>query len=173
MSYMFFNEEEMRLVQAICERLIPSESDSPGAKEAQAHVYIDNVLAGYFHHLQKYYRQRLQDFDRLSVQWYGAPFTQLPANCQDEMLRRIELGQAGEEAEKMKTFFEVIYEHTIEGTFGDPIYGGNRDFVGWKMIGFPGAQWGYSSDQMQPGYDSRQIEILSVADLVRKRKEAQ
>jgi len=62
-------------------------------------------------------------------------------------------------------FFRIVREHTIQGFFGDPAYGGNRDTVGWKLVGFPGAQWGYSLEQMQPGVDSRSIPILTVKDL--------
>jgi gluconate 2-dehydrogenase gamma chain len=172
MSNMFLNDEEMSLVQAICGRLIPSEPDSPGAKEARAFVYIDRVLAGYFSQLQKYYRQRLQDVNRLSIQKYGAEFTQLAINQQDEMLYSMDQSQVGLDSTNMKMFFDVIYEQTIEGTFGDPMYGGNQDFVGWKLIGFPGAQWGYTSEQMKLGYDSSQITILSVTDLLQNHKKA-
>ncbi|WP_424768167.1 gluconate 2-dehydrogenase subunit 3 family protein [Paenibacillus sp. sgz302251] len=172
MSNMFFNEEEMSLVQAICSRLIPSEPNSPGAAEAHAHVYIDRALAGYFSHLQKYYRQRLQDFNDLAVRLYGAEFVGLSPDKQDDLLHKIELLQLSEDGENMRIFFEVIYEHTIEGTFGDPMYGGNRDFAGWKMIGFPGAHWGYTGEQMSLGYDSSQIEVLSVSDLLQRHKEA-
>jgi gluconate 2-dehydrogenase gamma chain len=171
MSSLYLNEEELALVEAICSRLIPSEPGSPGAKEAEAHIYIDHALGGYFSHLQKYYRQRLQDFSRLAVTLYGAEFHQLSSGDQDDLLRRIEQSEVGEQSETMKLFFEVIYEHTIEGAFGDPLYGGNRDFTGWKLIGFPGAQWGYTSGQMQLNYDSKQIEVLSVTDLLRKHKE--
>jgi gluconate 2-dehydrogenase gamma chain len=173
MSNMFLNNEEMSLVQAICNRLIPSEPDSPGAKEARADVYIDRVLGGYFIHLQKFYRQRLQDMNRLSIQKYGVEFTELAINHQDEMLHNMDQSQAGPDSANMKLFFDIIYEQTIEGTFGDPMYGGNQDFVGWKLIGFPGAQWGYTSEQMKLGYDSRQIPILSVSELLQKHKEAE
>ena len=62
-------------------------------------------------------------------------------------------------------FFRIVREHTVQGFFGDPAYGGNRDTVGWKLVGFPGAQWGYTSEQMLPGVDSRTIPILTVKDL--------
>ncbi len=64
-----------------------------------------------------------------------------------------------------RNFFAVVYEHTLEGTFGDPLYGGNRDAVGWKLVGFPGAQWGYTAEQMQLGYDAKQMKVLTLADL--------
>jgi gluconate 2-dehydrogenase gamma chain len=42
-----------------------------------------------------------------------------------------------------KVFFETILANTTEGFFADPIYGGNRDMAGWKLIGFPGARYDY------------------------------
>jgi len=44
---------------------------------------------------------------------------------------------------KGKAFFDLLLQNTIEGFFSDPIYGGNRDMVGWKLIGFPGARYDY------------------------------
>ncbi len=170
MSGMFFNEEEMSMLQAICGRLIPGAPGSPGAMEAKAWVYIDRALAGYFSHLQKWYRQRLMDMNKLSVQEYGKEFVQLAPVLQDDLLRRMENAELGENAENMKIFFQVLLEQTVEGMFGDPMYGGNHDFAGWKMIGFPGAQWGYTPEQMQMGYDSSRIGILSVSDLLERKK---
>ena len=66
-------------------------------------------------------------------------------------------------------FFAIVREHTIQGMFCDPLYGGNRDFTGWKLIGFPGAQWGYTAEQMREGFDATTIPILSLSDLQRTR----
>jgi gluconate 2-dehydrogenase gamma chain len=64
--------------------------------------------------------------------------------------------------------FAVIREHTVEGYFCDPIYGGNRNTVGWKLVGFPGAQWGYTAEQMKPGFDASTIVIKTLSDLRRE-----
>jgi gluconate 2-dehydrogenase gamma chain len=61
-----------------------------------------------------------------------------------------------------------VREHTVEGFFCDPAYGGNRDAVGWRLVGFPGAQWGYTAEQMAPGFDGRTIPIMTLADLRRR-----
>jgi gluconate 2-dehydrogenase gamma chain len=93
---------------------------------------------------------------------------------QDEFLRSIEgaLEQRSVEGAlrddqpgRLSQFFAVVYEHTLEGTFGDPIYGGNRDALGWKMVGFPGAQWAYTAEQMRPGFDAGQMNIATLGDL--------
>jgi gluconate 2-dehydrogenase gamma chain len=66
--------------------------------------------------------------------------------------------------------FAAVREHTIEGMFCDPMYGGNRNFVGWRLVGFPGAQWGYSDKQTKAGFDATTIPIKSLADLRRERQ---
>ena len=63
--------------------------------------------------------------------------------------------------------FAVAREHTIEGLFCDPAYGGNRNTVGWRLVGFPGVQWGYTAEQMKEGFDGRVIPIRTLADLRR------
>ena len=68
--------------------------------------------------------------------------------------------------------FAAVREHTIEGMFCDPLYGGNRNFAGWRLVGFPGAQWGYSADQAKAGFDATTIPIKGLADLRRERRSA-
>ncbi|PLR81263.1 gluconate 2-dehydrogenase subunit 3 family protein [Bacillus sp. V33-4] len=173
-AYMYLNQEEARTIEAIASRFIPSEENSPGAKEAGAVIFIDRSLSGFYSHLQTFYRKGLAIFEQFCEKKFGKEFIELSSEQQDSVLLdidnlRAELATAVSEIEEdellLVQFFSVVYEHTIEGTFGDPIYGGNRDGVGWKMIGFPGAQWGYSPEQMQLGYDSKQIEIKSLADI--------
>jgi hypothetical protein len=50
---------------------------------------------------------------------------------------------------------------TIEGMFGDPMYGGNRDLVGWTLIGYPGAQRQYTPEEMQDPNFSRPPQSLA------------
>lgn len=61
--------------------------------------------------------------------------------------------------------FAVVREHTIEGLFCDPVYGGNRGAVGWRLVGFPGVHWGYTAEQMKEGFDGRAIPIRTLSDL--------
>ena len=48
-------------------------------------------------------------------------------------------------------FFNTVRTHTIEGTFSDPYYGGNRDFVGWALLGYPGVRIASSADDVSQG----------------------
>ncbi|CAA9554446.1 MAG: Gluconate 2-dehydrogenase, membrane-bound, gamma subunit [uncultured Thermomicrobiales bacterium] len=45
-----------------------------------------------------------------------------------------------------RAFFTLLRNYTIAGYFSDPVQGGNRDMVGWKMIGFPGAHISYFNE---------------------------
>ena len=77
-------------------------------------------------------------------------------------------GRSGEvDLGLLRSLFAVIREHAIEGYFCDPVYGGNRGTVGWRLVGFPGVQWGYTAEQMRPGFDATQIPIKTLADLRR------
>ena len=162
---MFFNQEEARTVQAMTARLIPGTPDNPGAREADAIVFIDRALAGYVANLQTFYRRGIAAFDALCKERHGQPFHLLNDDQQDGMLRAIEGPGDHEQGDRMAQFFAVVYEHTLEGTFCDPVYGGNRDAVGWRMIGFPGAHWGYTPEQMRLGLDSRTIPVSTLADI--------
>jgi gluconate 2-dehydrogenase gamma chain len=173
-TLIFFNEEEARIIEAIAARIIPGDPGNPGAKEAEAVIYIDRALAGFFSHLQTFYREGIADFDRTSRSRFGCAFVDLDESRQDEFLRSIEgaLEQRSIEgalrdsrAGRLSQFFAVVYQHTLEGTFGDPIYGGNRDAIGWKILGFPGAQWSYTAEQMRLGFDASQINIATLGDL--------
>jgi gluconate 2-dehydrogenase gamma chain len=173
-ALMFFNDLEAITVEAVAARIIPGETDSPGARDARVVVYIDRALAGYSTELQQLYRVGIRALDERCCTRYGAPFRLLGEAQQDEVLTGID-GSAvpahetdttsGTVGDPLVRFFSVIREHTIEGMFCDPVYGGNYDAVGWKLIGFPGAQWGYSAEQMRPGFDAATIPIASLADL--------
>jgi gluconate 2-dehydrogenase gamma chain len=75
---------------------------------------------------------------------YGKTFESISSTAhQDEILQALESGEAGFEDFSSKVFFEMLLANTIEGYFGDPMYGGNRNKVGWRLVGFPGAAAAY------------------------------
>ena len=163
----FFSEPEAQTIGAIAARIIPSDDGMPGAREAEAVVYIDRALAGFGRNLQVLYRRALVALDGHTRARPGPPVVGLEGGAAGAGVGGIGPGGAGAQADAalVARFFAVVREHTIEGTFGDPAYGGNRDAVGWKLIGFPGAQWGYSPEQMRPGFDARSIPVVTLADL--------
>ena len=66
------------------------------------------------------------------------------------MITALETGKATEFSwPSPQAFFNTLRTHTIEGMFADPVYGGNKDFAGWKLVGFPGAQPTFTKEDMQ------------------------
>jgi gluconate 2-dehydrogenase gamma chain len=180
----FLNDEEARAVEAIAERIIPGEGQDAGATEAGVVYYIDRSLAGISADLQVPYRLGLRALEELCQREHGRSFALLAAEAQDALVRRFlgpEVGGApdgllfseadqavGPDLPVIGRLFTVVREHTVEGYFCDPVYGGNRGTVGWKLVGFPGAHWGYTAEQMAPGFDGRSIPIKTLSDLRRE-----
>jgi gluconate 2-dehydrogenase gamma chain len=146
---------EADLMDAIVARLIPSDATGPGATEAQAVRYIDRALAGGLASSRESYRAGLAAFDRYARSSRGRPFTELSPTDQDSVLIDVETGAAtGSGAGfdgSSAAFFAMVRGHTLQGTFGDPYYGGNANFVGWDLVGYPGIRTAVAQDDQRMG----------------------
>jgi len=129
---------EADLLDAIVARLIPTDANGPGATEARAVHYIDRALGGALSSSRQAYTSGLAALDRYSRSSRGKPFIELSATDQDSVLIDVENGAATGFPDRSSVFFALVLAHTHQGTFGDPYYGGNANFVGWDLIGYPG-----------------------------------
>jgi gluconate 2-dehydrogenase gamma chain len=129
---------EADTLEAMAARLIPSDANGPGAAEARAAQYIDRALGGALAASRDIYRSGLASVDAYARASKGASFAALSATDQDSVLRDIEANVPGGFVPDAATFFNLVRAHTIQGTFCDPYYGGNANFVGWDLIGYPG-----------------------------------
>ncbi len=129
---------EAETLQAIVARLIPTDEHGPGASDARADRYIDQALGGALSASRQAYADGLASVDTYARTSKGALFAALPPDDQDAVLREMEANTATGFSPDASTFFELLRTHTLEGTFCDPYYGGNADFVGWDLIGYPG-----------------------------------
>jgi gluconate 2-dehydrogenase gamma chain len=146
----FFNPEEAGTITAFTERLMPGAPGKPGAHDAGVLNYIDLALAGAYSDLQEFYRHGLAQLDAYSRKTHNAPFARLSAAQQDEIITALEAGKAdGFTWPTAREFFNTLRTHTMEGMFADPVYGGNKDFAGWRLVGFPGAQPQFTQGEMQ------------------------
>src|SRR5580658_5694080 len=137
----FFNDDDARTIAAFTERLMPGAPDKPGATDADVLNYIDLALAGAYADLQYFYRRGLAQLDDHCAQAYGKPFRRLTAAQQDETIGALEQGKVPAFVwPSAAAFFNTLRIHTMEGMFADPVYGGNKNFAGWRLVGFPGAQ---------------------------------
>ncbi|NRF47723.1 gluconate 2-dehydrogenase subunit 3 family protein [Pseudomonas stutzeri] len=163
-GWQFFTLEEAREVEAIVERLIPADDLSASGKEAGCAVFIDRQLASHYGRYERLYqhgpfvpgveppsdlvpaeryRVGIEQLGRHCQATFGKRFSELEGDQRDEVLRKMESGDIAFEGIGSKVFFEQILQNAMEGFFADPIYGGNRDMVSWKMLGFPGARYDY------------------------------
>jgi gluconate 2-dehydrogenase gamma chain len=148
----FFTAAEARVIAAACERIFPSDTNGPGAKEAGVVIYIDRQLAGPYgadkyrytkgafvesvpeHGYQAKQNPRETYHDGIAM--LGTNFDELPVEQQIDKLHSME-----------KThFFQLLRAHTIEGMLSDPMHGGNAGLIGWQLIGYPGPRMSYRDD---------------------------
>ena len=122
----------------------------PGAKDADVLNYIDLALSGAYADQQDLYRRGLAGLDAYCRATYQMPFVRLDAPRQDVVITAMEEGKAtGFTWPTAQQFFNTLRTHTMEGMFADPVYGGNKDFAGWRLVGFPGAQPVFTQADMQ------------------------
>jgi len=137
---------EAETVRAIIARLIPADENGPGALEARADRFIDRALGGALKNLRTVYSSGLAAVNAYAQSSKGAAFAKLSAADQDAVLTDIEQNRATGFGEGSAQFFNLLRTHTIQGTFSDPFYGGNENFIGWNLIGYPGARIAVSAN---------------------------
>lgn len=167
---------EWAFVCAAVDRLIPRDEHGPGALELGVAEYIDRQMGtpwaegarwymqgpfikaapefGYQSRLtpREQYRLGVRAADDHCRKVYGRPFAEIAVADRDAALKAMEDGKAGDEAAALKTFFNsFLLKNTLEGYFGDPMYGGNKDMAAWRMIGYPGVRADYQDWVTRPG----------------------
>lgn len=155
-------------MEALADFIIPPDPQTPGGKDAGCAVFVDRQLAGSYGKQEglylrppfqsgtknqgdqsergpaQTYRDGLASIDRVCKQRHGGKlFAELSGNDGIEVLRALEAGELLLESVNGKEFFAQVVKDVQMGFFADPIYGGNRDMVAWKMIGYPGARYNY------------------------------
>ena len=168
-NYAFFSAAEAAFVEAAVARLIPADELGPGAVEAGVPGFIDRQLAGDYGVGARWYMQgpwgegektqgwqtrftpaglyraAIREIDEaVGKEGRATTFARLAAGDQERWLQRLQAGEVQLASADAQTFFQLLHQNTLEGFFADPIHGGNRDMVGWKLIGFPGARYDHS-----------------------------
>ncbi|HTS20963.1 MAG TPA: gluconate 2-dehydrogenase subunit 3 family protein [Casimicrobiaceae bacterium] len=173
--FSYLTQAEIAFVDAAVGRLIPADELGPGAREAGVTFFIDQQLAGPFGRGESWYMQgpwkkgteqqgyqlRLSpaqlyragigDADRYCLRTFKKSFAELAAADQDKVLHGLEKGEIDLPEAPAKLFFDMLLQNTNEGFFADPVYGGNRGFIGWKLVGFPGPRYNYVNEIEQYG----------------------
>jgi gluconate 2-dehydrogenase gamma chain len=164
-NYLFFNREEAQFIEAAVARLIPTD-EHPGAIDAGVPNYLDKQLGGACGAGERLYMSGPWAPTRPGLGYQlpltpgelfhtginainselsksGQPFWEKSPDQQEKYLHKLEAGGIDLNGVPSEIFFSQLLGMTIEGFFSDPVYGGNKDMVGWKLIGFPGAYASY------------------------------
>lgn len=145
------------------------EDDPPTQAELDAHygvIWLPNdQLERYGYQSivtpRETYRMGLAALDRYANAQFSSNFVDLGESDQDAIVEALANGEAeGFDDPTAEDFFDILREHTIEGMFSDPIYGGNRDMVGWRLVGYPGSQRGYTAREMKTEGHQREPQSL-------------
>jgi gluconate 2-dehydrogenase gamma chain len=191
--FAYLTQPEIRFLDAAVARLIPADELGPGAKEADVTCFIDRQLVsvwgthgrnyrmgpwqegtpqqGFQSRLtpQEIYRAAIREIDRHCTRQYDKVFAFLTAAQQDEVLHALEDGKIELECIASRVFFDLLWRNTVEGFFSDPLYGGNRDKIGWKLIGFPGVASSTYNDYIHQHNVPYRVEPVSILDIQQQR----
>ena len=190
-GYMFFRPAEAAFFEAVADHMVPADGLTPGGTDLGIATYIDRALgSGYGKGDRLFmqgpwklgtpnqgyqlpmtpaelFRNGVEQTNLHCAKTYGGKaFDALTSAQKEEVLKGLESG-AIKFANGMpsKAFFDEMYQNVMQGMFGDPIYGGNRDKASWRMIGFPGVI--ATNQKNVAAYKNKKFtsEPLSIADI--------
>jgi gluconate 2-dehydrogenase gamma chain len=147
---------ERETLGAVADRIFPK-TDTPGAVEIGVLSYIDSALAGDYAPLLPLYRQGLRAVERFAQSKFAERFSDLTEEQKDAVLAEFETGSV-RGFKKAAEFFETVRYHVLEGVFCEPQYGGNKEMIGWRLVHFPGQQFGYAD-----AYVNKRVDLQPIA----------
>ncbi|HLL49728.1 MAG TPA: GMC family oxidoreductase, partial [Thermomicrobiales bacterium] len=138
-TFVVLTSREARTAGALFERMFPGDEQGPGAREIGVVNFLDRSLAGACREHLATYRGGLARLDDISRDRFSRGFADTGEPAQDSLLLELERGEIPNWiVPDQVTFFELLRSHLQEGLFSDPAYGGNRDKLGWRVLGHPG-----------------------------------
>ena len=141
---------QLRTLEAFVDRLIPKDELGPGATESGVAVYINRSLGDYLAPEKAAFIAGLEATDALARRTEDRAFAELSPEKQDAVLTAMDSGTAAGFADA-RAFFGRVRRLALEGMFGDPSYGGNRNFAGWDLIRYPGPRLAVSPEDQKMG----------------------
>jgi gluconate 2-dehydrogenase gamma chain len=189
-GYAFLHPEEQAFVEALVDHMIPADEFTPKGTDLGINIYIDRALAGAWGkgdrlYLQgpwktgvpsqgyqlpltpaQLYRAGIEATNAYCRKTYGKPFDRLDEKQREEVLVGLSSAKISlDGGPPVRAFWTTVYQTVMEGMFSDPIYGGNRNKAGWRMIGFPGVIAVHREHVVQYRDKPFPIDPLSIADL--------
>jgi gluconate 2-dehydrogenase gamma chain len=140
-------DAELTTLRASIDRIIPTDDLGPGAVDSGVDVFIERALGSFAANTLPLYQSGLAALDTAAG---SGGFAALDDAAKDDLLTQI---AAGSVEGIPDGFFTQLITHTRQGMFGDPIYGGNKDFAGWDLMGYPGIKLVWTAEDQAIGSD--------------------
>jgi gluconate 2-dehydrogenase gamma chain len=151
-----FSPAQLALLAAFVDRIIPRDELGPSASESGVVEYINRSAGDYLAGEKGALIEGLGAMDAFARRSQNAAFVDLPPDKQDAILTAMESGSA-EGFANAPAFFNRARRLTLEGMFGDPYYGGNKNFAGWDLIRYPGPRMATSADDQKMGVEIKPL----------------
>ncbi|MEX2369752.1 MAG: gluconate 2-dehydrogenase subunit 3 family protein [Bacteroidales bacterium] len=136
--WQFFTEKEAVCITAICEQIIPTDEYGPGATYAGVVFYMDKQLAEIFTRDQEDYRAGIKAIQKSAQMVHGEKFEALDFDIQTNFLLNMEAGELPNEPWELiisqKSLFRKITEHSMQGFYGAPRHGGNKNYISYTLM---------------------------------------
>ena len=135
-AWRFLTNKEAKTIVAFAEQIIPADKD-PGATDAGVVHFIDKQLVHHYVRFQQDYRNGILAIEKSAVQLHNKAFYELDWDTQTAFMESMENGQLPDEIWsdiKQKQFFRMLLEHSMQGFYGSPRHGGNKNYVSYKMM---------------------------------------
>jgi gluconate 2-dehydrogenase gamma chain len=190
-GYTYFTPDEAAFIEAVVDHMIPADALTAKGTDLGVNVYIDRALASGWGKGERLYRQgpwkqgtanqgyqlpltpaevyraAIPAANAQCVKQYGKTFEKLGAEQREAFLVALQRGQVSlEGGPSARTFFDMLYQNVMEGMFADPIYGGNKDKAGWKLVGFGGVVAVHQQNVVKYLGKKFPIKPLGIADLI-------
>jgi gluconate 2-dehydrogenase gamma chain len=187
-AHLTLTATEAAFLSAAYDTFIPADRLSPSGTDCGLVAFIDGQLAGAWGGGARLYRsgpfiegKREQGYQlsltpreffaagiKATNAWtrkaYGKDFDRLSPAEREAALKTMDAGKAELAEINGKQFFEMLLQSAMEGFFADPIYGGNRDKVSWRMVGYPGLPATYAGKALEYRGKKIVLEPQSIAD---------
>ena len=137
-SYRFFTEEEAACMIALCEQIIPADKYGGGATEAGVIHYIDRQLVAVFDYDQWIYQEGIDALQHSCLDLHMKKFQNLDPQTQTGVLQMLEKDELPGDRWgdlQQSRFFRKAISHTMQGFYGPPRHGGNKNYMSYKQMG--------------------------------------
>lgn len=131
------SDDEAQCLTALCEQIIPADETDGGATDANVVNFIDKQLSTRFAKQLPDYRNGIAALQATCQSLYKKNFQQLSPEVQIDLMERMERNELPKElweTIRPSNFFRMVIRNTMQGFYGSPRHGGNRNYVSYRML---------------------------------------